>query len=173
VIRDDVIAALRAQPANDPEVKAACLDLAESWTESAMDCDRVGRELVYAPGKSAANYQRGLRLFKVACRLEPKEGEYLVGGLGAAQYRCGLVAEALTTLTCSTFPDKEKDPLYLAFLAMAQSRLGQSEKSRATLKRLRELMKNPDDFDSGTRALLREAETIELDQAFPADPFAH
>ncbi len=171
VIRDDVLAALKAQPSHDPAVQAACLELAESWTESAMDCDSVGRGLVYPPGQPDAIYQRGLRLLKAAFRLEPDEG-YRLEGLGVAQYRCGLVAEALATLTRSSIPDKEKDPGCLAFLAMAQSRLGHSEKARATLKRLREVMKKPDDYNSWLRALLREAETIELDPVFPADPFA-
>ena len=93
VIRDDVLAALKAQPSHDPAVQAACLELAESWTESAMDCVSVGRRLVYPPGQPDAIYQRGIRLLNAACRLEPNEGRRLID-LGAAEYRCGLVAEA-------------------------------------------------------------------------------
>ncbi len=174
LIREDVIAALRAQPADDPHVQAACLELAASWTESAMDCDNAGCDLVYWPGKPDASYQRGLRLIKAAWRLEPNNGEVLKD-LGVAQYRCGLVAEALTSLTRAAVLDKEKekDWIYLAFLAMAQSRLGHSEEARHTLKRLRQVIPNLDDSQGTAKALLREAETIQLDEAFPADPFAH
>ncbi len=44
------------------------------------------------------------------------------------------MAEVLVTLTRSNIPDREKDPVYLAFLAMAQSRLGHSEKARDYLE---------------------------------------
>ena len=113
-----------------------------------------------------------MRLAKAACRLEPDNGSY-VTALGIAQYRCGLVAEAIGTLTRSNVLNKEKNPTGLAFLALAQSRLGQSEKARSTLGRLRTLLKSPElADDEQTPLFLREAETIELDEAFPADPFA-
>jgi hypothetical protein len=90
-----------------------------------------------------------------------------------AQYRCGLLAEALATLTRSNGLNGEKAPADLAFLALAQHRLGQSEKARETLRGLREVMKDlPPEIDPESRSFLREAETIELDQAFPGDPFA-
>ena len=53
------------------------------------------------------------------------------------------MAEALATLTRSNDLNKEREPADLAFLALAQHRLGQSEKARTTLGRLREVMKNP------------------------------
>ena len=66
-----------------------------------------------------------------------------------------------------------KEPSDLAFLALAQTRLGQSDKAHSTLVRLRELIKNPERAkDQEAQAFLREAETIELDETFPADPFA-
>ena len=90
-----------------------------------------------------------------------------------AQYRSGLVAEALATLTRSNALNKENEPADLAFLALAQHRLGQSEKARDTLARLREVMKDPQRAGNPeAQAFLREAETIELDRVFPADPFA-
>jgi hypothetical protein len=119
LIRDDVIAALEARPADDPEVQAACLELAGSWTESAQQCDNVvWTTLVFEPGKPDAIYQRGLRLAKAACRLEPDNGSY-VTALGIAQYRCGLVAEAIGTLTRSNVLNEEINPTGLAFLALA------------------------------------------------------
>ncbi len=57
------------------------------------------------PGWPDANYQRGLRLAKAACRLEPENVAFL-NTLGVAQYRCGLMAEALATLTRSNDPEQ-------------------------------------------------------------------
>jgi hypothetical protein len=170
--RDDVLAALRAQPAADLEIQAACVELAGTWPESAASCNDVAWPLVRDPGGPDAIYQRGLRLAMAACRLQPGDGFYL-NTLGVAQYRCGLVAEALATLTRSNDLNKENEPADLAFLALAQSRLDQSEKARSTLGRLRKVMKNPARAgDQEAQAFLCEAETIELDQVFPADPFA-
>ena len=89
---------------------------------------------------------------------------------GAAQYRCGLVAEALTTLTRSNVLNKVEYPSYLA---MAQRRLGLPDQARTTLGRQREVMKNPQwSGNPEAQGFLCEAETIELDRVFPADPFA-
>ena len=135
LIREDVIAALRAQPADDPQVQAACLKMAETWPESAEECNNAGWALVVAPGLPDTSYQRGLRLAKAARRLDPENGAFL-NTLGVGQYRCGLIAEALATLTRSKALNHEKEPSDLAFLALAQHRLGQTEKARETLARL-------------------------------------
>jgi WD40 repeat protein/serine/threonine protein kinase len=173
LLRDDVLAALKAQPAADPEIQAASLKLAGIWPESANECNIVAWPLVSDPGRADTNYQRGLRLAQAACRLKPENGLYL-NTLGVAQYRIGLMAEALATLTRSNELNKERLPADLAFLALAQHGLGQSEKARDTLGRLREVMKSPEwARDPAAQAFLHEAETIELDWVFPADPFAH
>ncbi len=173
LLLDDVLAALKAQPAADPEVQTACLELAGAWPEPpGSELNNVGWALVREPGQADAIYQRGLRPANAACRQEPENGLRL-NTLGVAQYRCRLVAEALETLTRSNELNKESQPADLAFLALARSRLGLSEDARSTLSRLRELMKNPAlAKDQEAPAFLHEAETIELDQAFPTDPFA-
>ena len=172
LLRDDVLAALQAQPAADPAIQAACLKLAGTWPESAHQCNNAGWALVRDPGRPEADYERGLRLARAACRLEPKNVAYL-NTLGVAQYRCGLMAEALATLTRTNDLNKGKEASDLAFLALAQHRLGQPDKASDTLARLREVMKDPQQAGNPeSRAFLREAETIELDRVFPADPFA-
>ena len=174
-VRDDVLAALQAQPAADPEIQAACLRLAGTWSESAGECNGAGWALVRDPGQPAANYERGLRLAKAACRLEPDNGSYL-NTLGVAQYRAGLVSEALATLTRSNALNKEKEPGDLAFLAMAHQRLGHPAEARVMLDRLRDLMRRMETAmsqDAGHLAFLAEAEAVVLyDPIFPADPFA-
>jgi WD40 repeat protein/serine/threonine protein kinase/tetratricopeptide (TPR) repeat protein len=171
-LREDVLAALKAQPVKDPEVQAACLKLAGTWPEYSDLVSELGWGLVRAPGRPGANYRRGLRLAWAACRQEPDSASYL-NTLGVAQYRTGLFDEALASLTRSNDLNNQKEPSDLAFLALTQHRLGQSEKARDTLGRLRAVMKAPRwSEDPEARAFLHEAETIELDQVFPVDPFA-
>jgi hypothetical protein len=171
LLREDVLAALKAKPAAYPKIQAACLKLAETWSESASDCNKAAWPMVRDPGKPDETYRRGLRLAEEACRLEPENGAFL-STLGVAQYRTGLMAEAVATLMRPKGRYEDREPSDLAILALAQHRLGQSEQARSALGRLREVMENPDVVTIGRKAWLREAETIEFDLAFPADPFA-
>jgi Tfp pilus assembly protein PilF len=174
-LRDDVLAALEAQPAADPEIQAACLKLAETWPDSARNFNNAGWALVRDHGRPDVIYQRGLRLAMAACRLESDNGLYL-DTLGVAQYRAGLVAEALATLTRSNTTNKEKEPADLAFLAMAHQRLGHPAEARAMLHRLRDLLRqaNPNVGQSAENlAFLAEAEAVVLyDPIFPGNTFA-
>ncbi len=173
--REDVIDALRAQPASDPEVQAACLKLAETWSESTIDCYQAAILLIFKPGQPSASYERGLRLARAAWRQEPGVGNAL-SALGIAEYRAGLVPEALATLTRSNSVNHGKKPQDLAFLAMAHQRLGQVGDARAMLDRLHELMRPGHTalgIESESRAFLAEAEAMVLyDPGFPADPFS-
>jgi hypothetical protein len=156
----------------DPEIQAACLKLPGTWPESGEQYNNAGWALVRDPGRSEADYRLGLRLASTACRLEPENVGYL-NTLGVAQYRCRFMAEALASLTRSNVRNDQKGPADLAFLALAQHRLGQSDKARSTLGRLRAVMKDQQwARDAEARTFLLEAKTIELDQDFPPDPFA-
>jgi hypothetical protein len=175
LLRDDVLAALKARPHSDPEIQSACLTLAESWSDSGWACNEAAWALVCDPARSAASYRRALRLAEVACRQEPENGPFL-NTLGVAQYRAGLVPEALVTLTRSNALNQGKGPADLAFLAMARQRQGQTLEARAMLDRLRELIRPGHaavDTESENRAFLAEAEAVVLyDPMFPADPFS-
>ena len=142
LLRDDVLAALQAQPAADPELQAACLKLAGTWPESAAECNNVAWSPGCLPRAAGRDVPARPAPGRAACRLEPDHGDIL-NTLGVAQYRCGLMAEAIATLSRSVELNKEARPGDLAFLALAQHRLGQSEEARDTLGRLREVMKNP------------------------------
>jgi tetratricopeptide (TPR) repeat protein len=155
------------------------LKLAGTWSESSEACNQAACLLILKSGQPSASYDRGLRLARAACRLEPDNGNYL-NTLGIAEYRAGLVAEALATLTRSNVLNQGKVPDDLAFLAMAHQVLGQTAEARAMLDvlrdRLRDLIRQGGIFasqgDQG-RALLAEAEVVVLyDPIFPADPFA-
>jgi WD40 repeat protein len=174
-LRDEVIDTLRAQPAPDSEVQAACLKLAQSWGEASEDCHRAAVLLILKPGQPAASYERGLRLARAACRAEPGVGKFR-STLGIAEYRAGLVPEALATLTRSNALNQGKRTEDLAFVAMAHQRLGQIAEARVMLDRLRDLMRQRefagDQGDYG-RAFLAEAEVVVLyDPVFPGDPFS-
>ena len=149
-LREDVVAALQAQPVRDPEVQATCLKLARTWSEYSDLCNEVGW-VWFAPGAAGSKLPAQPALAWAACRQEPENGSYL-NALGIAQYRTGLVAEALASLTRSNDLNHQKEPGDLAFLALTQHRLGQSGKAHHTLARLREVMKDPQWAGSCRRA---------------------
>jgi WD40 repeat protein len=176
LLREDVLADLQAHPSADPEIQSACLKLAATRPEPALECNNAGFALVRDPGRPEAIYQRGLRLAKAACRLERDNGSYL-NTLGVAQYRTGSVADALATLARSNMLNGQKEPADLAFLAMAHQLLSHSAEARAMLDRLSEVMLQRKGLDASQmaedRAFLTESQAVVLyDPIFPADPFA-
>ena len=126
-------------------------------------------------GAAPEAYRLALEQAETACRLEPDNG-ILLNTLGVAQYRTGHYREAVATLTESDGMNSEgpygSQPADLAFLALAHHRLGERDRAGADLGRLRALMRTPEHAGvSEDRLILREAEAIELDLAFPSDPF--
>jgi WD40 repeat protein/serine/threonine protein kinase len=171
-IRDAVLDGLRADPAADPEIQAACVKLAETWPETAVDFNNGGWLLVREPGRSAESYAHGLRAAREACRLVPDSWEFL-NTLGVAQYRNGLVTEAVATLRRSNALHGANVPADLAFLAMAHQRLAQAAEARTILDRLRVVMRQSGNQNPENLAFLAEAEAvIQYDSVFPGDPFA-
>jgi Flp pilus assembly protein TadD len=133
--------------------------------------------VVRQPGADPAAYRLALRQAEAACRLLPNERGFH-STLGIAQYRLGRYEDAVATLVQADRVhtdngDGSSSPTDLAFLALARHRLGQMDRARALLNRLRETMKRPDWAHNGdAQVSLREAEAIDPDIAFPADPFA-
>ena len=109
-------------------------------------------------GKDA--YDRALRQAEAAVNLAPNDRS-VFNTLGVAQYRACRYTDALATLTKFEKLNATIEgsfPADLAFLAMTQHQLGKSDEAKATLGRLREVMKQPgvlyaEDF-------LREAEEL-------------
>jgi WD40 repeat protein len=121
-------------------------------------------------GLAPAAYRLALSRAETACRLSPENSLYL-NTLGVARYRAGQYREALADLNRSLELNAPRSggpiPADLAFLAMAQHRIGQQAEARKTLEQLRGIMKNPrwsDDVESKT--FLDEAAAL-IDQ--PAD----
>ncbi len=121
-------------------------------------------EIVRAAQNSADRYHWGLRQAEKAVHLHPKNG-YILNTLGVAQYRVGRYSDALATLTrsqqMSAAQGNSELPADLAFLAMAEERLGHHAQAVAYLGRLREALKKPAHArNSEGRGFLREAEAI-------------
>jgi hypothetical protein len=176
MFRPEVLASLRADPALSEPVRRQALALAEHIPEDPRSLNGASWNVVRQPGAEPAAYFLALRQAETACRLVQNNGTYLTT-LGVASYRVGKFREAVATLEqaerLKTDLQNGPDPADLAFLAMAEYRLGQTNPARVALNRLRELMKKPEHAqDQQGQTFLREAEALELDLIFPADPFA-
>src|SRR5262249_14151467 len=102
--------------------------------------------VVREPNAATLVRERALRQAREACRLKPDDGVYLMT-LGVALYRSGEYEAALEALSRSekinTATGKVPNPIGLAFLAMAQHRLGKPEAAKQTLARLRQAANDP------------------------------
>jgi tetratricopeptide (TPR) repeat protein len=132
--------------------------------------------VVRHPRADPAAYRLALRQAEAACRLVPNHGDFL-NTLGLAQYRLGQYEQAAGTLTRAKRSHEDNwnglsYPPDLAFLALSRYRLGQADQARAAMSRLREMMKKLVwALSEEAQGFLQEAEEIERDLAFPADPF--
>jgi WD40 repeat protein/serine/threonine protein kinase len=156
--RADVREHLRRTAALSPAARERALALAERYPEE-TDPERFYRAswaVLCRPGLNAMHYRFALRQAEAACRLCPDQVRYQTA-LGAAEYRTAHYGKARTTLTQAS----PLTPAGLAFLAMAQRRLGQHEQARATLARLWEASaKRPGDKDEEAEALRCEVEAL-------------
>jgi hypothetical protein len=114
-----------------------------------------------------ATYAVALRRAEAAVRLGPGDDGLILTTLGVAQYRMGRYAEALDTLTMSesrkrlNFMRGGIQPADLAFLALVQHQFGKKDEAKATLGRLREVMKQPQWTNNPeAQGFLREAEEL-------------
>jgi hypothetical protein len=156
--REDVREHLRGPAAVSPAARARALALVERYPEE-TDPERfyqAGWAVLCRPRLSAVQYRFALRQALAASQLCPGRVRYQTA-LGAAEYRTGRYADARTTLTRAG----TLNPSGLAFLAMAQCRLGQHEQARRTLDRLREdSAKGERDKDEETESLRCEIQAL-------------
>jgi hypothetical protein len=156
--RADVREHLGGSAALSPAARERALALVDGYPEE-TDPERYHQAswgLLCRPWLNAAQYHFAFRQAEAACRLGPDQVLYRTS-LGAAQYRTGHDREALATLTqAGALP-----PGGLAFLAMAQNRLGQRQQAEATLARLRQALAAPDCGNGQeAAALCREVEAL-------------
>jgi WD40 repeat protein/serine/threonine protein kinase len=156
--RDDVREYLGGSMALSPAARERALALVDHYPEE-TDPERFYRAswaVLCRPGLSAVQSRFALRQAQAARGRCPAAVRYQTA-LGAAEYRMAHYVEARTALTKAG----PLTPAGLAFLAMAQHRLGQHEHARATLARLRAASaKHEGDNDEYTEALQSEVEAL-------------
>jgi cytochrome c-type biogenesis protein CcmH/NrfG len=159
--RADVIEYLRNARTIRPRARELALSLVDRYHEE-TDPEAYHREswaLVRQPYLNAIQYRLALLQAEHARRLAPDRQEYGIG-LGAALYRGGRYQETIDTLGTADQPDR-RSPAALAFLAMAHHQLGQREKARAALARLRQSLDHPRETkDAETLGLVHEAQAL-------------
>jgi WD40 repeat protein len=162
LLRSEVLDALRADARVNPAVRLEALALAETFPEDASLFNGASWEVVRRPDAGASAYQRALRHAEAACRLA--NNGLNLHTWAVAQYRLGRYRQALGTLQAEPlkpYASKQGHPADLAFLAMAQHRLGQKDQAQATLVRLRQAMQEPQWASNlDAQAFLREAEEL-------------
>jgi WD40 repeat protein/serine/threonine protein kinase len=163
--RADVREHLRGPAVLSPQAREMALALAERYPEEA-DPERYHQSswgVVCRPRLQAGQYRFALRQAEAACRLRPGEARYRTA-VGAAEYRAGNYRGARTTLAGA----EPLTPAGLAFLAMAEQRLGRHEQARAALARLRQVSAKRAGEEGEDAALRREAEAL-----FAGTPAGH
>jgi hypothetical protein len=179
LLKEEVLARLRAHPAISEPVRAQALAMAGWFEDRAVRFQEASWAVVSRPGAAAEQYRQALRWAEIACRLKPKPGEFPGGPgpgdmnlstLGAAQYRVGRYKEAVETLSRGLVTAEGR-----AFLAMAHHRLGNKAKAQALLAPLRDGSGDRGGYGSSilirSGGLLEEAEALigPGDQATPKD----
>jgi WD40 repeat protein len=163
-LKEDVLAALRADDKTDKAVCRRALTLAEGYRENGGLLNEKSWEVVAKSGAKAEAYAKALRQAEAACRLTPDKGETL-NTLGVALYRNGKYREAVDALLRADKLNAKhfggSIPGDLAFLAMAYHRLGESAEAEKARDRLRESMKKERwANDAEAQMLSKEAETV-------------
>lgn len=158
----DVLERLRTDVTLSEPVRQQALALAEQYPPDPLGLAEA-RQTVRRPTTSRAEYYLARKQALEASRLDPDNSSAWTI-LGMAWFRVERYADAEEALTRAERCDKARGgptPTNLAFLAMAQQHLGRKVEARATLERLRRLMKESRwANDDEAKAALREAEAV-------------
>jgi WD40 repeat protein/serine/threonine protein kinase len=164
-LQEEVLAALRKDPTLDEADRKFALKVAQlRHSEDPRQLILAARNVLTTRHAGDDAYTRALRQVDAARRLlDPIHGDLYLDALGIAQYRIGRYSDALTTLTKSARINATEEgslPGDLAFLAMTQHQLGKKDEAKATLGRLREVMKQPPSWPGPYGDFMREAEEL-------------
>jgi WD40 repeat protein len=162
LFKDEVVERLKADSKITAEVRQQALSLSETIEDSPRFLNLASQAVARRKGEAASAYARALRQAQRACELAPYESAYQTT-LGMALYRVGSHRDAVDALSRaeqgSATATNTARARALAFLAMAQHGLGQTDGAAAALARLRKFVEEPDrGSDPEAKALLREAE---------------
>ena len=131
--------------------------------------DALAWFLVSEPGRKPEDYSKALEMAQAAVKTDSENG-LAIRWLGAAEFRAGKYDDAIKNLTKALEQNKlvangSEQPADLAFLAMAQWKMGRKSESQALLKRLETVMKSkPKELE---KRLSSEATRLISDQASP------
>jgi Flp pilus assembly protein TadD len=147
-----------------PPLREEAKARAERYLQDSTQLNVASWNVVSHAKASEAAYRRALLQAEEACRLTPGDGA-LLNTLGVAQYRCGRYEAAAATLMkadqLNAVTYKGSIPGDLAFLAMAQHQLGQKDRARESLERLRKSMQGETWANNEeAKALALEADTL-------------
>jgi hypothetical protein len=170
--QDDVIRHLKNDAGTEPSIREAALEFVHDTDRWAMLLNNGSWYIVRQPGEPKEAYRQALEKVNEACRLVPDSGYYL-NTLGVAQYRVGQYANALKTLTQSDKKNRFADdgprgqkrgslPADLAFLAMANFKLGNDQIAKDLLAELQRavLERREPQSELENRAFLEEARQL-------------
>ena len=165
---DAVLACVRSDSTRPTLVRNQAEILAGALEDDPTHYNDAAWEIVRSPTCSSEQYLIALRASKIAAT---KRGEWaFVNTLGVAEYRAELYAESVKTLERSIVLSAMDvpDPADLAFIAMAQFRIGKTDEAQASLAQLREVMRNATNAaDADNHAFLVEAESLISDEGLP------
>ncbi len=180
--RQETLTHLRNDRSMGEAVRRRAIDLVDSTDDAmwevvrpdpsnAASMNEYAWSVVRTPGRELWEYEIPLRRVEMVCRNRPSDSRSL-SIRGVALYRLGEYPQAADTLQRSGPGNADADgawrPVDLAFLAMAQRRLGQDRPARETMSRLRETMKAPRwKADQDAQAAFREADALEHDRTAP------
>jgi dipeptidyl aminopeptidase/acylaminoacyl peptidase len=153
LLKADVLAALRADPGLNAQLRAVALEIAERRVENALALYETAWLTIVRPVGSVKAYREAQRQLEAACCVVSDDPERLADyrrALALAYCRTGLpvraieTIESIRTLAASTSPNQAAVhlPLELAVTAMANCQLGRAAEAQATLNRLQELLRN-------------------------------
>jgi hypothetical protein len=157
----DALEHLHNSPTITGQARQLALTLVERFREETNPerYDQASWAILRQPYLNPFQYRFALCQAETACRLAPKNGQYRTT-LGVAQYRVGQFRDSLNSLNRVEQRDSSK-PVGVAFVAMAQHRLGLKEQARGSLEHLRQTMQNPAwATDAEMRGFVGEAETL-------------
>src|SRR5262249_53115246 len=153
--KDEILFHLCSLPTLSEALRERALTMVERLPDNPWRLNRASY-VALRPGLDAAAYRRALRQAEAPRDLTYPgfsfaPNYYSDTHIGMAHYRLGEYREAVDALTASEAYYADASPRYkagtpwnLPFLAMAHYRLGEGETARATLARLREVIKDPD-----------------------------
>ena len=144
--KSEVVQRIEQDNSLNAEVRNEALAMTKLWQEDPHWLNDQCWPVVSRGNALPQEYALALRQAEASFRLEPGDLNYRCA-LGVALYRSERLQESVDTLTRSdqifSAQNPGRCPTDVAFLAMAQFRLGQRAKARGLLTELRQLLKQP------------------------------